>query len=418
MTCLGRLNEQQKAADLRATSSHHPVKNAIRKETRPLHESGFVGKRKTQMTKIVEMSRTHPPLVPTVFDPEYRTAMEGVLTRYAPSEMVGAHRWMGTEADREAGATFTGQRLGGTPEVGRVIVTNGTQSAFNMLLGGLVGHGKVLAVERLTYPPILVLAQRFGFIPKGVEMDEEGIIPGALEELCRADRPKALYLLSTLQNPTTATMSFERRQAIVEVARKYDLQIIEDDIYSLLPENLPPPISALAPERSWYLLGVAKTIAAGMKIAYVVAPTAAAAETQFWPGVRATFWMAAPVSAAVSTQLIETGGAGRIIEAVRQEMAARHRIVRPMLSNTDFETKDGALHVWIRLPQSCSAAGLASRIRERGVNIGTGEPYALPDEVAPQAIRIGIGHAKSHAELEEAIRIIADCHEADVGRQR
>ncbi|PSH60852.1 PLP-dependent aminotransferase family protein [Phyllobacterium sophorae] len=370
------------------------------------------------MTKIIEMSRTHPPLVPAVFDPEYRAAMQAVLSRYTPSEMVGAHRWMGTDADRSAGAVFTGRRLGTQPEPGRVIVTNGTQSAFNMLLGGLVGQGNVLAVESLTYPPILVLAKRFGFIPKGVKMDGEGIIPEALVELCQKDRPKALYLLSTLQNPTTATMSLARRQAIADVARKYDLQIIEDDIYSLLPDDLPPPIAAIAPERSWYMLGVAKTIAAGMKIAYVVAPTAALAEAQFWPGVRATFWMAAPISAAVSTQLIETGGAERVIDAVRQEMVVRHRIVRPMLAGTDFDTKDGALQVWIRLPEAISAADLASNIRVRGVNIGTGDPYALPGETAPQAIRIGIGHAKSHSELDEAIRIIADSHGELLRRHR
>lgn len=361
--------------------------------------------------KMIEMSRTHPPLVPRVFDPEYRKAMEGVLSRHTPSEVVGAHRWMGTEEDRRAGAVFTGRRLGAVPDSGRVIVTNGTQSAFDMLLGGLVGAGNVLAIESLTYPPILVLAKRFGFIPKGVRMDEEGIIPEALNELCLSGRPKALYLLSTLQNPTTATMSLARRRAIVDVARKYDLQIIEDDIYSLLPEDLPPPLAALAPERSWYMLGVAKTIGAGMKIAYVVAPTPARAEEQFWPGVRATFWMAAPISAAVSTQMIETGGAERVIDAVKQEIVARHKIVRPLLMGTDFETKDGALHVWIRLPETVSAVGLASRIRERGVNIGTGDPYALPGETAPQAIRIGIGHAKSHAELVDAIRIIADSYD-------
>ncbi|MDE1992213.1 MAG: PLP-dependent aminotransferase family protein [Rhizobiaceae bacterium] len=361
--------------------------------------------------QIIEMSRTHPPLVPDVFDPEYRAAMIDVMTRYTPSEMVGAHRWMGTEADRQAGATFTGHRLGTEPEPGRVIVTNGTQSAFNMLLGGLVGHDGVLAVENLTYPPILILAKRFGFIPKGVAMDGEGMLPDALDALCRTDRPKALYLLSTLQNPTTATMSLERREAIVDVARRYDLQIIEDDIYSLLPKNLPPPIAALAPERSWYMLGVAKTIAAGMKIAYVVAPTIAQAEAQFWPGVRATFWMAAPISAAISTQLIESGGAERIIAAVRQEMISRHGIVRPILDQTDFVTRDGALHVWIRLPDGVVAPELATQIRERGVNVGTGDPYALPGEAAPHAIRIGIGHAKPQSELETAMRIIANSYE-------
>lgn len=363
----------------------------------------------------IEMSRTHPPLVPSVFDPEYRTAIAAVLSRHTPSDMVGAHRWMGTEEDRQAGAAFTARRIGVRPDVGRVVVTNGTQSAFNMLLGGLIGAGNVLAVEELTYPPILVLARRFGFTVKGVEMDNEGILPEALEAVCRAARPKALYLLSTLQNPTTATMSLGRRQKIVEVARLYDLQIIEDDIYSLLPETVPPPLAALAPERSWYILGVAKSLAAGMKIAYLVAPTPTEAESQFWPGVRATFWMAAPISAAVSTQMIEAGGADRVVDAVRQEMHRRHSLVRPILAGCEFETADGALHVWIKLPAPMRAADLAARIRERGVNVATSRPYALPGNFAPEALRIGIGHAKSHEELKKAVSIIAECHSYELG---
>lgn len=362
------------------------------------------------MPKLIEMSRTHPPLVPAVFDPEYRAALERVLSLYTPSEMVGAHRWMGTDDDRRAGSSFVAQRLGIAPDPGRVVVTNGTQSAFNMLLGGLVGQGNVLAVESLTYPPILVLAQRLGFIPRGVAMDAEGILPDALEELCRRERPKALYVLSTLQNPTTATMSLERRRAIVEVARRYDLQIIEDDIYSLLPDNAPPPLSALAPERGWYMLGVAKSMAAGVKIAYVVAPSAAAAEAQFWPGVRATFWMAAPISAAIATQLIVGPGATRIVAEVKREMIARQAIVRDVLAPLDFVTADGALHVWIRLPPGMAAGALAREMRTRGLSVGTAEPYALPGEVAPEAIRIGIGHAPDHAELREGLAIIVGCH--------
>ncbi|OSJ35200.1 hypothetical protein BSZ19_09260 [Bradyrhizobium japonicum] len=159
---------------------------------------------------VIEMSRTHPPLVPAVFDPEYRAALADVIARFTPSEMVGAHRWMGSELDRAAGAAFTGHRLGMPPEPGRVVVTNGTQSAFNMLIGVLVGPGNVLTVECPTYPPILVLAARFGLRPRGVAMDEEGMLPEALEELCRTDRPKAIYLLSTLQNPTMSTMSHGR----------------------------------------------------------------------------------------------------------------------------------------------------------------------------------------------------------------
>jgi len=277
-----------------------------------------------------------------------------------------------------------------------------------MLLGGLVGRGAVLAVESLTYPPVLGLAERLGFTPRGVAMDEEGMLPEALEALCREEKPKAAYLLSTLQNPTTATMSLARREAIVEVARRHDLQLIEDDIYSILPQSAPPPLSALAPERSWYILGVAKSLAAGMKIAYLVAPSAAEAERQFWPGVRATFWMAAPISAAVATQLIESGGADRVIDAVKAEMNERHRLIAPMVAGLDSVTADGALHVWIRLPGPLVAKDLAGLIRERGVNVATGDPYAPPGESAPSALRVGIGHARSQDELAKAMRIIVE----------
>ncbi|WP_426441051.1 PLP-dependent aminotransferase family protein [Bradyrhizobium genosp. P] len=363
---------------------------------------------------VIEMSRTHPPLVPTVFDPEYRAALADVMGRFTPSEMLGAHRWMGTELDRAAGAAFSGYRLGRPPDPDRVVVTNGTQSAFNMLIGGLVGRGNVLAVESLTYPPVLVLAERFGFRPRGVAMDEEGMLPEALEELCLTDRPKAVYLLSTLQNPTTATMSLVRREAIVAIARHYNLQIIEDDIYSLLPQTRLPPLAALAPERGWYLLGVAKSVAAGMKIAYVVAPSAERAEALFWPGVRATFWMAAPISAAVITRMIENGAVLRMVDAVRSEMQARHRLLKPLLSDVDVVTADGALHLWIRLPDGMSAQSLANSISRCRVNVGTGQPYAIPGTAAPQAIRVGIGHARSREELAMAMRIIVGAYAGEL----
>jgi DNA-binding transcriptional MocR family regulator len=120
--------------------------------------------------------------------------------------------------------------------------------------------------------------------------------------------------------------------------------------------------------------------------------------------------MAAPISAAVATQLIDRGGAQRIVDAVRQEIATRHELLRPILKPLDFVTRDGALHIWIRLPSGLSGADLAAEARKSGVNVGTGDPYALPGFPAPQAIRIGIGHARTHSELVEAAKIIVGCH--------
>lgn len=357
----------------------------------------------------IEMSRNHPPLVPAVFDAEYRAALDAVLASHTPSEIAGAHRWMGTARDRDAGARFVARRLSQTPSPGRVVVTNGTQSALNMLLAGLVGRGNVLAVEALTYPPVQVLAERYGFTVAGVALDEHGLIPAAFEDVCQTARPRALYVLSTLQNPTTATMPLARRQAIVRIARDYDVALIEDDIYSLLPEGLPPPLSALAPELSWYVLGVAKGIASGMKVAYVVAPTAKDAEQQFWPGVRATFWMAAPLSAAIMTALIESHGADRIIAAVREETRSRQAIVEELVGHLHITTRPEALHLWIALPAGISETRMAEDARGAGVIIGASAPFVVGCS-AHQAIRIGIGNPKSHEELRHALTTFREVH--------
>ena len=90
--------------------------------------------------------------------------------------------------------------------------------------------------------------------------DDEGILPDALDLACREDSARALYCMPTLQNPTGAVMSAERRQAIATVLRKYRLPVIEDDIYRFLTDA-PPPLSAFVPELGHYLLGCSKSIA-------------------------------------------------------------------------------------------------------------------------------------------------------------
>jgi DNA-binding transcriptional MocR family regulator len=75
-------------------------------------------------------------------------------------------------------------------------------------------------------------------------MDAEGMLPEALEEACQLRRPRLLYLVPTIQNPTTATMSAQRRQALLAVAKRHDLTVIEDDPYWLLAGDAAPPLAA------------------------------------------------------------------------------------------------------------------------------------------------------------------------------
>lgn len=88
-------------------------------------------------------------------------------------------------------------------------------------------------------------------------------------------------------------------RAVARIPRAHGVAIIEDDIYSLLTPDGPPPLTALAPGITWHGLGTAKSVAGDVTVAYVTGPSPEAARQRFWPGVRGTHWMATPISAAV-----------------------------------------------------------------------------------------------------------------------
>ena len=88
----------------------------------------------------------------------------------------------------------------------------------------------------------------------GVAMDEEGILPDALRAACKEYKPKAVYLIPTLHNPTTATLGPDRRKIIADIIRRNGLFLIEDDAYGLLEPTVVPdrePDTLSAPTLRW-----------------------------------------------------------------------------------------------------------------------------------------------------------------------
>src|SRR5690606_30303540 len=185
--------------------------------------------------------------------------------------------------------------------------------------------GERILSEDVTYPGVRAIAAQLRLDLAGLPMDGEGIIPEAFAEACERLRPKALYLNPTLQNPTTLTVPLRRREAICAVAQTYRVPIIEDDAYGFIPQHAPPAIAAMAPDLTWHIGGLSKSIGAGLRLAYVVAPDAKAA----WPVVsamRAGNVMASPLTTALATRWIEAGTADDILAFIRSEAAVRQRI--------------------------------------------------------------------------------------------
>ena len=164
--------------------------------------------------------------------------------------------------------------LGMPAEPERVVLTSGAQQALSVAFAVALRPGGTIFCEALTYPGVITLARFAGYRLAGVAMDDEGMIPAALEEAL-AGRPKGvrsaiLYIMPTMQNPTTATMGTARRQEIAEICRRHGIVIVEDDVYSLVPLPGRPPIATLAPERTFYVNSLSKTVSPGLRIGSLV----------------------------------------------------------------------------------------------------------------------------------------------------
>jgi len=357
------------------------------------------------MTVVADLGRNLPPLVPET-DQAFRAALADLLAETEFTSLTRTHRFMGTEKDRTQGANWLARRLGKTPVPEQVVLTNGTLSAMNMIFPAVMRPGDILLTEPLTYPAVPAIARQYGFRTQAVTCDADGMIPEALDEACRRLKPKALYCLATLQNPTTTVMPLVRREAIVEIARRHRLAIVEDDIYSALPESAPPPLSALAPDISWYIMGLGKSFTVGLRFAYVAAPSGVEAQRAFWPGVRSTFWMAAPITAAVVSHWMESGMAIQLFEAVRAEAAARHALAVSALSCFDFASPPGAIHGWLKLPTG-SREAFHAQLKAQGVLAGDAAPFVADGGPVPDAARVCFGSPESRDELATGLRVIA-----------
>src|SRR5262249_21299458 len=154
------------------------------------------------------------------------------------------------------------------------------------------------------------LAQMFRFRIVGIDADSEGMSAAELEAACRRERVKAVFTVPSMHNPSVVTMSEARRHEIVEIAKRHDLIIVEDDVYGPMLGTRPPAILTLAPERTWYISALSKALAPGLRIGYLTCPPGKALVAA--EAVRTTAWMPAPLPVLVATRWLEDGTANAI----------------------------------------------------------------------------------------------------------
>lgn len=289
-------------------------------------------------------------------------------------------------------------RRGVEAEPDRIVVCAGAQHAMDTALGAFP-EIEDLACEALVYPGLKAVARRLRRRLHAMEMDREGVLPASFEAACRSGVRLAV-LSPTLHNPTSATMGAGRRRTIVDVARRYDVLLVEEDVYGLLPQDAPPPLAALAPERVMYLTGLSKTVAPGLRLGYLAYPPGL---REKWQGSsHHTTWYVSPLSSALAARWLTDGTAWRRLVALRRELAARHRVCVRALAGFEWRGAKHCPHVWIPLPRG-TADAFARRALTAGVVVVPASVFAAGRSRAEEGVRVSIGAATDRGALAEAL---------------
>lgn len=312
---------------------------------------------------------------------------------------------------REAGALLLERAgLGVSPDT--IAICAGTQHALSVILAATCKPGDVLLTEDMTYPGLRALAAERGLRLHGVSMDNEGIHPGALDVACRATRARVLYTVPTVQNPTTVTMSDERRAAIADVARRHDLRIVEDNVYGMLVFPAPPPLALFAPERTFHILSSSKIMAAGLRIAWLYLPQPELARVQ--AAIRTSIWMAPPLMAEIAGRWIVDGTLDSLLAMKRKEAVARQALAREILRGKRLQANQYGYHLWLDLPNRWRGDDFAEQAMNRGVAVTPASAFHVGPGAPPAGVRISLHSIRETDQLTrglERLRAVLDGEE-------
>ncbi|MEY8880160.1 PLP-dependent aminotransferase family protein [Donghicola sp. XS_ASV15] len=340
-------------------------------------------------------------------DPELRRRMQEGLG-YVSANLIDLLRYQsanGSLRDRVAASSWLSMR-GMVPAIERVAVTPGAHATMAAILLIITRPGDTVLCEAITYPGFRNVTGRFRLNLVGIEMDEDGICPDALEAAISAHGPKALYLNPTLQNPTTLTMPEARRLEVAAVLRRHQLMLIEDDAYGFIPAKCPAPIALSAPDLTWHIGGLAKCIGAGLRLAFTIAPTPRCAH-HLAQSIRALSVMPSPLSMALVTQWIEDGTADGIRRFVRAESAARQALAREVLSKISYRSAENAFNIWLDLPDGVGRADVVARLARRPIGLMPSDAFTVLGAPREQ-LRVSLGGPASHDTLRENLHLLAN----------
>ncbi len=274
-------------------------------------------------------------------------------------------------------------------EPGFVSITNGATPAITAAFMSAAPPGSSVAAEALTHHIVAPLCNYLGLHIEGVKMDAAGMLPAALDEVARRGHIRAIYLQPNVINPLASLMPLDRRVELVDIARRYDLTIVENDILNVMVPDRATAFATLAPERTLYICGFTKITVPGLRLAYLASPPRLATAVSNRHLV--ANWMATPPMVDLLSHWIGDGTVTELALCQRSAMEARHELAQEVLGANMPDCHPNSLHLWLNLPAGWTEESFVEQARRRGVAVAAGQAFRTSDKAKQPAIRIALG---------------------------
>jgi DNA-binding transcriptional MocR family regulator len=318
-----------------------------------------------------------------------------------PSGMMHYPSRIGAQPAREAVVRWlTGTPLGAFDQ-SDVVLSHGGQNALMLVFQAILqGRRPAILIEELAYPGFRRAAEllRADVIP--IAMDADGVIPEALEEAARNHDAQIFCTSPEVHNPTGAFTPVARREELVRVARKYDMQIVEDDCYRMRVERA-PTYRLLAPERGWYISSLAKILTPALRIGFAIAPEGRTPDLRRVAEYNC-FGLATPLID-LCAKLLTHPDIDTMAENTRQGFNVYVQSAVNILGGYDVTWRANVPYLWLRLPVGWRAGAFCQAAEAQGVQIRSAEEFVSRDARAPHAVRLAVNAGVSLESYEAAI---------------
>jgi 2-aminoadipate transaminase len=297
----------------------------------------------------------------------------GLALQYTPSA--------GLPSFREYLVERVAHLEGREPASDELMVTSGGMECLDLICRSLVDEGDAVAVEGPTYLGAIMGFKDYGANLTGVPMDADGLdVDWLRERLEHGFRPKLLYTIPEFQNPSGRTLTLERRHALVELCRAYNVLIVEDVAYKELSFDgtTLPSLWSLAPDVVVQAGTFSKIFCPGTRLGWAVGPAALIAQLSSAKG--GTDQCAGALGQRLVEEYGRAGHFGRRLPHVRalyesHWVALSAALQRHMPEGVTWSEPTGGMFTWLRMPEGLDARELRPAATDAGVAYVPGSPF-------------------------------------------